>query len=354
MRYSRGRGCGYLVAAALALAVFPAVVSAGGSYDNEPFSLRLAPPFMRFTEVSTIGGETVANRWSSAINPASADWNRLPCEHGVVIAPYYSQIMFDNGMRLHVTGESLTWQTGPYGTIQPTFSQVRSNRETTRQGLAFDYNVDSFQVQWAKRVDNWALGANFNFAKAEIIQDGQIGPAHVNAKGDAESYRFRFGGLYELAPKWLAGAIFEYGFQPYRSQNATKIPLPPPYPPMTQVLHDNGTQQQFIIRPGISYEYAPNSTVFMDYQYGVFTNRHGSLGDGRLTVGVDHQVFQFLFLRASAGVDNRGNASWTAGASMHFATWGSLDVGYQYDMYPELRPEFGRSKTFQATLSFRF
>jgi hypothetical protein len=299
----------------------------------------------------------VANRWSSAINPASADWNDLPCELGVVLAPYYSPVMFDQGTRLHVIGESVTWDTGPWGTVQPTVSQVRSNRAATRQGLDFDYTVDSFQVQWGKRFDQWALGANFNFTKAEIIQDGQFGPfgsVHVHAVGDAESYRFRFGGLYEPADKWLAGMIFEYGFQPYRSHTTTTIHNTQLPFPIVHTDRDDGTQQQFILRPGISYEYAPFSTVFMDYQQGIYTNKHGTLDDGRLSVGVDHQIVQWLFVRTSVGVDCRGNFSWTAGGSMHFATWGSLDVGYQNGTLPELRPEFGRSQTLQIALSFRF
>ena len=91
--------------------LIPSLALAGGDYD-EPFSLRLPPAFIRFTEVSTMGGETAANRYSSAINPAALDWVDLPCEHGVVIAPYYSQIRFDQGTKLHITGESLTLDMG--------------------------------------------------------------------------------------------------------------------------------------------------------------------------------------------------------------------------------------------------
>ena len=43
---------------------------AGSNYSDKHFSVRLPPAFIRFTEVSALGGETVANRFSSAINPA--------------------------------------------------------------------------------------------------------------------------------------------------------------------------------------------------------------------------------------------------------------------------------------------
>ena len=333
--------------------LIPSFALAGGDYD-EPFSLRLPPAFIRFTEVSTMGGETAANRYSSAINPAALDWVDLPCEHGVVIAPYYSQIRFDNGTNIHITGESLTLDMGKWGVVQPTLSQVSSNRATNRQGMIFDYDVDSAQVQWGKRFDQWAFGANFNFAKAQVTNSGQVGPASVRAVGNAESYRFRLGGLYQPADKWLAGLVLEYGWQPYRSVTRTTIALPPPLPPMVQTSHDEGTQQQYLLRPAVSYEYAPHSTVFLDYQWGVFWNKDGRLRDGRVTVGVDHQIYQWLFARTSVGVDHRGNASWSAGASLHFSRWGSFDIGYQYDPLPELRPEFGRAHVLQAALSVRF
>jgi hypothetical protein len=350
----RRSGCPLVVAGLLFLATFPSAALAQSDYSDKPMSLRLPPAFVRFTEVSTMGGETVANRFSSAINPASADWMSRSYTFKVVAAPYYSQIQFDEGTRLHVLGEALSLNLGDAGTVQPALSQVRSHRATTRQGLDFDYSVDSFQVQWAKRVDKWAVGANFNCARAEIVQEGQVGPARVRAVGDAESYRFRFGGLYEPAPQWLVGGIFEYGFQPFRSNTVTRIPMPPPVPALVMRDHDDGLQQQFILRPGVSYEYAPGSTVFADYQYGIFVNKEGRLDDGRLTVGVDHSLYPWLWVRASAGLDHRGNPSWTAGASFHFAKWGSLDVGYQYDTLPELRPEFGRSHSIQVTLSIRF
>ena len=160
-----------LCLAAVIGALAPAAARAG-DYGGD-FSLRLAPAFVRFTEVSSVGGETVANRWSSAINPASADWNKVPAEHGLVITPYYSLVMFDNSTRLHIIGESFTLNLGDWGTIQPTVSQIRSNHEPSNQGMEFGYRVDTIQVQYAKRWDKLALGLDLNVARAEVVQQGQ-------------------------------------------------------------------------------------------------------------------------------------------------------------------------------------
>ncbi|MCG3178714.1 MAG: hypothetical protein BIFFINMI_01043 [Phycisphaerae bacterium] len=329
------------------LFAFPAVADAGDDYSDEAFSVRMPPAFVRFTEVSAFGGPTVANRYSSAINPAAADWFELPAKLGLVAAPYYANVRFDNGTNLNLVGESVTWDTRDFGTFQPTLSQIRSNGAKLRTtGLEFNYKVDTAQLQWGKRVDNWAVGATLNFAEAQVVQ--KMGALRVS-ESHAESYRFRFGGLYQPCDKWLLGLIGEYAFQPVR----TKALAFTMHGPVRVKLED--TQQQILIRPGVSYEYAKLSTVFLDYAYGYYRNDSGNaLHDHRFSTGIEHRVLDFLFLRASGSLDVRGNAGFSAGASLFFSKNVSLDVGYQYDMLPELRPEFGRSHIIQAALAIRF
>jgi len=336
--------CGQIVLLLISLAC-PSVLCADKDYEDKDFSVRLAPPFLRFTEVSAAGGETVANRWSSAINPASAGWLDLPCEHGIVLAPYYSHIGFQEGTSLHVFGESLTWDTGKWGTFQPTLSQIRSNDATNSQGLEFDYTVDTFQLQWAERYGDWGVGATFNYAEADVIH--RFRGIEVS-KSTAESYRFRLGGLYEPAEKWLTGIVVEYGFAPY---HATALQMSP-FGPVTTRMRD--TARHFVLRPGISYEYAQYSTVFLDYQYGTFWNERDRLNSHRLSAGVDHRLLDWLFVRTAASVDARGNTGWSCGLGAYLSRQCSIDLGYQYDMHPELRPEFGRSQVFQANFSLRF
>jgi len=152
------------VAAFVLLCLLPLDAMAGSNYGDKDFAVRLPSAFLRFTEVATMGGETVANRMSSAINPASTAWLKLPGDMGIVLAPYYSPVLFDNGTNMHVIGESATVTVGSFGVIQPTISQIRTNDATMRNGRTFDYTVDSYQVQWGKRFGKYAAGAMFNFA----------------------------------------------------------------------------------------------------------------------------------------------------------------------------------------------
>lgn len=333
---------------------------AGSDYSDKEFSVRLPPAFIRFTEVSAVGGATVANRYSSAINPAATDWTHLPQKF--TIAPYYSAIMFREGTNLHLTGESLTWQTGHWGTFQPTLSQVRSNTARTKLSLTFDYSVDTAQVQWGKRWGTWGVGATFNVAKAKIVQKGTVPqfvpgvglvPTYVRTEGNAESYRFRAGTLFEPCKNWLVGAIFEYGFQPFRSE--TRLTMPAGQAGLvTTTRKDGGTQHQFLLRPGVAWHIDELSSVWMDYAMGMYCGESDRLWDHCFSAGIDRRVLPWLVLRGSLSLDTRGNAGGGVGASVFLGRQCSLEVGYQYNMLPELQPELGRAHTLQCALSVRF
>ncbi len=322
------------------------VALAGNDYPQN-FSLRLPPAFIRLRDVATMGGETVANRFSSALNPACADWTTVPSKFGVVLVPYNSTLCFDAGARIHVWGEAINWDTRDWGTFQPTVSQIYSNEAVNRMGLIFDYHVNSVQLLWAKRFGDCAFGASVNVAHAEVIH--RFGATGVKlSESNSESYRIRLGGLWEPAEKWLTGLAIEYGVAPFRSKTFL------PGPGGTITVYRNDAADQLIVRPGISYEYAQYCTVYFDYQYGYFAQAEfGALNSHRFTLGIDHRLLEFLFVRGSVSADVRGNVGFTVGVSLHLAEWLSFDAGYQYDQYPELHQEFGRSNGFQAVLAVR-
>ncbi|MFB3893700.1 MAG: hypothetical protein ACE15C_16935 [Phycisphaerae bacterium] len=362
-RRSANRAARAAIPILLVLGLQAAAPAGWRDYSDKDFSVRLPPAFLRFTEVSTVGGETVANRYSSAINPASLGWNEVPSKYGVVVAPYYSQIFFGEGQQLYLIGESATWDTKLWGAVQPTLSQIRTNGARDSNGMTFDYSVDTAQVQWGKRFGDFAFGGMFNYAHATIDQDGfrrtQFGQRQaltsVDVDSNADSYRWRVGGLYQPIEKLLVGMIFEYGFQPFQSETRTVTRLPiPGVPPIPGTMRQTGVQQQFVFRPGVSYEYAPMSTVYTDYQYGNFTSPRDELNDNRFTIGVEHRLFEWMLARFSPSIDDRGNVGLSAGMTFFLGESVTLDLGYQYNMLPEIQPEFGRANTIQACLSVRF
>lgn len=338
------------VSSALLLAGLATPVLARG-FEDESLTLRLPAAFSRFAtygDVAGLGGASAGSKWSSSVNPASVAWESVPGDLHLVFSPQYSTLAFENGSRLDVCAEAFTWDLGEFGVIQPSLAQVRSNTATTRQGLDFRMDMDYAQVQWAKRFgDDWALGANLNFTKSETRYD--LGPLDLDvSESSGETYGFRLGTLHRPAPRLLAGLVFDYAFSPSRT---TLFDF------MGTGVGDvrvKDTTHQYVLRPGVSYEYDKDSAVYADYQYGAFRDESGSLEVHRFYVGVDHRVYDWLFLRGGTAMDVRGNTAWAVGLGIYPSERVSIDVGYQQDMFPELEPEFGRSRTLTISVSITF
>jgi hypothetical protein len=315
-------------------------------FERKELSLRLPAALTRFApyaDVAGVGGASAGSKWSSSVNPAAVAWEPIKSPLHLSLTPQYSAVCFQEDLTLQVAAEALTWQTPGYGAFQPALAQIRSSEGTTRQGLDFNFDMDLVQLQWAKRAsDDWAVGLNFNFAKARLDYD--LGPIPIS-DSNSETYGWRFGTLHRVVDKLLAGVVFDYAFTPTRT-----------------TLHDfmglgigdvriRDTGHQYVLRPGVSYEYKKDSAVYADYVFGVFRDDTGSLRVHRFMVGVDHNIIKGLFFRTGMTLDVRGNASWACGLGIYPTDWLAIDIAYQNNMFPELETEFGRSQTFTISVS---
>jgi hypothetical protein len=97
------------VVGTLLLAARAAPARADSGHEGDDLSLRLASAFTRFSEVSAFGGATVANRWSTAMNPATTGWPTGPDRFRSVIAGCRSSIELDAGSTVDVFGETGSW-----------------------------------------------------------------------------------------------------------------------------------------------------------------------------------------------------------------------------------------------------
>ena len=94
--------------------------------------------------------------------------------------------------------------------------------------------------------------------------------------------------------------------------------------------------------------------MLLDVQYGNFSNDTGSLRVFRVYAGIDHKITDWFYARIGVALDKEGNDAWTGGIGVYPRKWLGLDVGYQYNMFPELEPEFGRSQTLTVSIGFQF
>jgi hypothetical protein len=319
---------------------------AGDRYDDS-LSLRLPAALSRFSgyaDVAAVGNASAGSKWSTSINPASTAWQPVTTPLRLGLVPQVSYIPFDEGTDIWVFTESVLWQTERWGTFLPAAAQVRTDDGPTRQGPEFGFDLDYFQIQWGIRpVDDWALGLNFNYSKSEVtFSQGGIELAH----SDTDSYDLRAGLLHGLSDRWRVGLVVDYGWSESDNRGldfSTGVPVP---------VTSRSVGHQVIVRPGVSYEYAPDSTVFLDYQYAWFGDETGHLELHRFMGGVDHQLFKGVFVRGGAMVDDTGWVSWSAGIGVSPAKWVSIDIAYQHGMFPELGEELGNSDTLTLSASF--
>lgn len=336
-----------LAAWAIILAVVPAAIA--GGIDDKDFSLRLPAALSRFStyaDVGAVGGASAGSKWASSVNPASTAWLPVAGELDLTLTLQYADIQFGENQSLHVASQAVTVDAGEVGVLLPAFAQVRSNQATTRQGLDFRFDLDMVQVQWAKKFsDDFAIGANVNFAKSRTQFD--FGVADVSDSA-GETYGFRFGALHQMADHLLGGLVFDYTFSRDRTTLYDFLGLGIGNARIKDTTH------QFILRPGVSYEYKKDSAVYLDYQFASFCNDTGRLQVHRFPMGVDHSVFAWLFVRGGVMIDLEGSVAWTTGVGIYPSDRFSIDVMYQDDMFPELNMEFGRSRTLMVSVSINF
>jgi len=329
----------------IALANFGNYAYAGG-FDDKDFSLRFPAALSRFSsyaDVAATGGASAGSKWQTSVNPAAIAWQSIQGKYHLSLNPQYSQIIFQEGAVLHVISESVTRDSGKFGTFQVSLAQVLSNDRDTRQDIRFSYDMDYMQVQWGKRfADNFALGGNFNYSSSEVTN--KIDTAKL-ADSSSDSYGFRIGTLYRITKCLLGGMVVDYSESPSTTTVYDIFGLG-----IGDVKIKDRTKQ-FTVRAGPSYEYKKDSAVNLDYQYISLKNDTGKLEIHRLFAGVDHRIIDALFVRGGFALDNHGNTSWTGGLGIYPFTQLSIDMGYQYNMFPEIQPEFGRSNLMTISIS---
>ncbi|MCE9591563.1 MAG: DUF481 domain-containing protein [Planctomycetes bacterium] len=318
-------------------------------FGGHDFTLRFPAAISRFSsyaDVAAGGNAQAASEWSSSVNPASAAWPQdKQFKNG--FAPQFTAITFQEGTDLYVVSEAVTLDAGDWGVFLPAAAQIRSNEEDDSTGTQFGFDADYGQIQWGKMISpDLAIGANFNFTSSQTkfdISDTEL------ARTNSETYGFRLGAVHQTFEKVRTGVVFDYAFAPSRTEIRDIFGLG------IGTQHINDTTHQFLLRPGIAWEYAKGCDFYFDYQGGVFFNDTGTLWVHRFGAGVDHALIEkILFLRGGVVIDTEGTVSGTTGFGVSLGDRVSLDFAYQYNMFPEIRSEFGPAQTFTVSLSIAF
>lgn len=319
-------------------------------YSGEALSLRFPAALSEFAvygDVAAKGGGAVASKFGSSSNPAAMPWY-FPGQYDYVLSTQYSRLDFDTGTHLDFLSAATAFDLESLGTVRLSFGQVSSNDRLAR-GLAipytFTYDLTSGKLEWARRWGAFSFGLGYSYAESETTFRL---PKLVLADAIRRSSIARFGLQWQPASQWLVGVIGEYGYAPTH----TDFLSPTPFGTVGSKEYD--IARQVVVRAGLAYEWTTHAMLHLDYQHGHFWNRTGSLDTDRFSIGADLPVAQFLFLRAGAVLNTRGDFGWTAGFGFYPRRGVGLDVAYQNDVFPQLQREFGHSRTLNVSMSVQF
>ena len=324
--------------------------SYAGDYEHKSFTLRLPAAFTRFApfgDVAGVGGASAGSKWSTSANPASLAWLDIESKYQSSVSGQYNKIVFDNGSELDAWAESYSIDADKYGTFLVAGTHINTNKGVMRDGYDFYLVSDGIWTQWGKKVtDDWALGAGFGYSKTVVRNRLDLIPI---AKSKSDAYSIRLGTLHKLSDKLLGGVVVDYGW----SRDRTLYHAVPAWG-MGET-HDYDGAQQFLVRPGISYEYMKDGIAYLDYQFGTFWNKEGTLNVHRIYAGIEQGFFKWIFPRTGVISDpSVGSFSWTAGVGLYPNDWLGIEIAYQYDLLTEIVEEFGRSHLFNISVCFEF
>lgn len=312
--------------------------SAGAS-----FSLRFPAALARFSsyaDVAGFGGASAGSRYASSVNPAATDWQPPPGTP-YSLSPQVSRIAFDTGPDLTITTVAGGASVAGLGGVQPAYARIRNNGSETGDFLLMEGQAG--QLQWGRKLtDSVALGVNINTSRF----DSKLGlSSTVLASSRSKSDGVRVGVLWAISGQLLAGLVAD------RNRGRADTDAFDPSCGCAVAFTEHSRSNS--LRAGLSYEYAEQSAVYLDGLSARYRGEGERLTSRIVFAGIEHRVLPWLFARAGlahGNVAGRGHTSHTLGLGLAPSRHWSLDLAYQRDMFPELHPEFGKSRLLNLSV----
>lgn len=341
---------------------------------DAPFSLRFPAAFSNFSfygDVSALSNASAASKWESSPNPANKAWG-FQEEYDWRLSGQYNNIRFDNGTQLHLVTETVAIDAHDFGVLRLGLLQVTSNDELTQGsnvsflgGKKYAFDLNGVGLSWGRHFGkSFTLGSEVGFTRGETVFTqtavnlppvvtplftfpGLTIPEFEAVHTDTDKWSYRVGGLWSPADKWFVGLYADYA----RATSDTTVSLGPLSP---LKFRSSETIQQWVVHPGIAYEFTKDAMVHADYQAGWVFDDYTTLQTSRWSAGTDIKLAQFLYLRVGGAIDSRSNTSWSTGIGFYPSKHVFIDLAYQNDAFPELNKEFGRSRTLNASVSIHW
>jgi hypothetical protein len=342
----------------LCAALLPSFVL-GADLASYDFSLRLPTALSHqsaFGDVAAEGGTSAASIWGSSNNPASMSWgfqdnpNTHPLcgDTNYVVSGQYSRLNFGAGQELDYFSEAIILDMKDAGVLRLAYGTINSNISPTQTtGLGFDIESAGGRADWG-----YALSKDLRIGIGATYSDTQVAlkaPGFDAVHVDRENWGVRAGVVGKMSERWMGGFYADYN----HAVHDTTYLLPTPTGSLG-ALRTETSQDEWTFRPGVAYALDEQkiSWLHFDYEWTHYTSDTQTFDNHRFLLGGDYLAFGLFHARAGTFVDARGNAGWSAGIGLHFPKQRThIELAYQQNAFPEIRPEFGDSETLNLSIA---
>ena len=203
---------------------------------------------------------------------------------------------------------------------------------------------DYAQIQWGRKFnETFSAGTNLNYSRFNSV----AGASNVTfAKNTSYTGGVRAGILASASTQLITGLVIDYtsgrsnGFMFDQGCFCS--------------INGSDRNHSYAIRPGFTFEYLPQSSVYVDYVHARYTADAGKLISRSVLTGIEHRLVPGIFLRAGVAHDMRGSNGTTLGIGVNPSVTSSIDFAIQHNIFNELQPEFGTSNTVNLSANIAF
>lgn len=347
------------------LLILLAAIPASASYTDEPYLIRLLFTLDRQNNsASGLGRQaSLAFTNGASTNPAARGWNNPP---EYISSVNYIDAHSKSGARIIALPLSITINKPTIGSFFGAYAHTETLNESGNLGLDQSMESDEFWLSYSRHLsNNTSLGMQIKYTDAEInhefINDywgGQTGRTQTSLHG----YDFSFGLLTRFNSSWYAAFSGNYGTGSTKNKLKNVNALFDPInnriiPPGMTLLSFNDDFDQSALRAGLGFKPNEHFGLYADFhQIYINSDEVGSTDTRRVELGFEYQIEKFKY-RGGLSADTNSQISRSIGFSYNFNTDVSpviMDIGYQWNTSPEVRPEFGRFDILSASVTMSF
>lgn len=238
------------------------------------------------------------------------------------------------------------------GTLPIAFARTDSNDGTTEQGLHNPFRSNEFFWGYSRRLSEaHSVGVDFRYAQADVQEETLLSPftlAPTRFETDIVDFTLKVGVRSEFAERWAIGAVgtlfWLTATTEVRNMFTLPNPLaPPPFIAPGQLLAqvDDNIQGQ-VFRAGIGHTPLETLGVYFDVEYlNVTSDVGGSIDVGRFYLGSEILPSDNWSIYLGVSIDTHAEVVLSGAIGHHYFEELMLQLGFQNNAFPEIKPEFG-------------